>query len=70
MSVARALLAGALIAALVAAAWAVARPLRERPRPPTEVSIARYRRLAPVVTAVLVTLGGFLVVSLVWAVFH
>ena len=56
---------GLLVAAMVGVWWWLARPLRARPRPPTEVSEARFRRLAPVVVALMVAAGAMLVVGMV-----
>lgn len=59
-----AVVAGLLLAAVVGAVWLIGRPLRARPRPPREVAVARYQRLAPVVFALLVLVIGILVIGL------
>lgn len=66
----QAVVTGLLLSAVAVALWTVARPLRDRPRPPAEVSSSRFGRLAPLVMALLVVLGGGLVISLLVAAFR
>ena len=60
---------GLLLAAIVGAGWWLARPLRNRPRPATEVSKARFRRLAPVVVGLMLAAGAMLVLGMVVSLF-
>lgn len=64
MSALRAIAGGFALAIGAAVIWVVARPLRNRPRPPTEVSARRYRRLGRVIGAVLIALVTFFALSL------
>lgn len=61
---ARFVVAGLAMAALVVTFFVLGRPLRNRPRPPVEVSEARFQKLSPVVMGLLITIVAFLILSL------